>query len=173
MIRMVSIAAVCLTSVGCAVMSTDQLVAYTESGRPVDTPHVTPADLTKLQTGSQVKLTCPCFQSTTVHEGTVLKSSAYGVALMNCKRKTQANRQPPGRGRPDSEDDLAVREELIPVFWIPIVNITSVDLIAPPAPDYVVPQLDIDTESGQSAVERIGVSFDYNVKPWPWQRTLN
>lgn len=158
--RILLCAACLLSLVGCA---TAPKMTAVESPIPQEPMRT---QLARLQPGEQVQVLTKQPDSETRTTGVVLHSSPDGLALMNCVTEGRASSQPPWMLHKVPYvsrlfKNTGVGKERIPVLWLPAGSAWEVSVLAPPAPDFVAPQLPLNTQHGPE-FERIGIDFDFN-----------
>ncbi len=96
--------------------------------------------------------------------GVVLKASPEGLALANCTVVGTSMTGVPIMNKVPYVSRLykntGVGTETLPVLWIPLDQISSVQILEPPPADYVAPSIEIST----TEPPRIGVDFDWQAE---------
>ena len=168
MLRPLLIVTVSLTLSGCMVFPSVGRVQKV-SDAPTQPSQIAPTEVAVLKPGSSVQILSETTNSRIAYQGTVLHASPDGVALINCLKSGRYEHPgiPIVQGIPYVNrlfKNSGVGQHPVPVQWVSIREMTSVEEIAPPPPGYVAPQLDINTND-QPVYERIGVDFNFNVVP--------
>ena len=149
---------------GCMIVAPGATLHQLHRILPIST-EVTPTDVAALKPGSQVLIRCETPNTLKEFQGTVLPASPNGVALMNCIKSGRMETRTSKVLRVPYVNRLfkntGVGRESIPVQWVSIREMTSASEISSPPPDYVAPQLDINTND-EPFFERIDVDFDFN-----------
>jgi len=116
-----------------------------------------------LAPGSRVKILRHTPNSRESFVGIVLHASPRGVALLNCIHSVRTEGGVPVLNRTPYLSRLfkvtGVGAEHVPVQWVSIRQITTVNVLEPPPADYVAPKLAIDTND-EPFFERIGIDFN-------------
>ncbi len=123
----------CVVLCGCTTF--DMVPVETEINENASS--VSPEVVAALPPGAVVEVTFHSHSQVRKFEGTVLHASPDGVALLNCKI---SHRVELNHGKKTQEFN-----QRAPVQWISARRMTSTRVISQPPPDYVAPQLDIDT----------------------------
>lgn len=137
-----------------------------------DTPNpmASPVDVAAIPAGSKISVQFHHEDMHTTTTGEVLHASPQGLALMNVKQQSRVMTGTPVLNKVPYISRLfkntSVGQERMPVHWVPRHLISTVDVLEPPPPGYVAPQLAIDTTDGTD-FERIGIDFDFNVEAYP------
>ena len=125
-----------------------------------------PAEIAALPPGSQVALSRMTETSRFRVTGEVLHASSDGVALMNVTREAREEHGTPILSKVPYVNRLfkntGVGMERLPVYWVPIRQIATAQVLQAPPDGYVAPQLAINTDD-RPYFERIGIDFDFNV----------
>jgi hypothetical protein len=136
----------CVAGSGCTMFPP---VADTRDRTPGTLTNVSPTDIAAFLPGSQVVITCKSETSSQEYTGTVMHASPDGVALLNCELLGVYHKEPaylkgPLISRMFKISGVGI--EKVPVQWVSIRKITSVNVTALPPPDYVAPRLEINTD---------------------------
>lgn len=132
--------------------------------------HAAPEEVAALPPGSRVFLLNQSETSRTRVEGEVLHAGPTGVALMNVTRGNRTEQGTPVLSKVPYVSRLfkntSVGQERLPVYWVPIHQISTAQVLAPPPEGYVAPQPAINMDDSPM-FERIGIDFDFNVQDAP------
>lgn len=162
MLRIVLLIAVCGMLTGCLLFP----ASTTVSGLPpIPVSGVGPTEVGAVSPGSKVEILWEHDGYRTRTVGEVLHASPQGIALMNARIEHRDEHAAPVMNKVPYVSRLfkntSVGIQAVPVHWVPILNMTSTSVLAPPPEGYVAPQLAIDTTAGVQ-FERIGIDFDFN-----------
>lgn len=151
----------CLANCGCAVLAPGAAIAHLHKILPIS--EVTPADVAALKPGSQVQIQCQTADMQQQFQGTVLKASPQGIALINCEKLAMNDttnpvvKQIPYMNRLFKSVD--VDREQVPVQWVSIGEIINAAEIAPPPSNYVPPPIDLNIAE-RPVPKKLGIDFD-------------
>lgn len=137
----------------------------TASAFPPEPPTgITGAEVAALPPGAKVEILWDWNESRTRTVGEVLQASPNGVALMNVRIEGRHISGTPILSKVPYVNRLfkntGVGIQAVPVHWVPIASVTSVQVLTPPPEGYIAPQLAINTND-QPEFERIGIDFDF------------